>query len=143
MWVCQRFWNVLALWLNFLDSLCHRNFSKEFSSIAILKSPMKMKLYVLLCSSVSRFKHSRCLEIEFLWGLYKQFKNHFLFLKLNSKERLSVLHCDLHCNKRDGMSSLIYYRRPPPLSFLWYLYGEVKAILNGRKGMNHSVSSQK
>ena len=78
---------------------------------------------VLLCWSMTQFKHSRWLEIEFPWGFYEQFKNHFLFLKLISTERLSILHCDLHCHKHDGMSSLIYNRRPRPLSFLLYPVG--------------------
>ena len=60
----------------------------------------------------------------------KTIKKHLLFLKLISTERLSILHFDLHCNKRDEMSSLIYNRRPPPLSFLSYLYGVVKPTLN-------------
>ena len=76
-------------------------------------------------------KHSS----EFLWGLYEQFKNHFPFLKLISTERLSMLQWDLDCNKRDGVSSLIYNRRPAPLSFLSYLCGVVKpSILNWAKG---------
>ena len=41
-----------------------------------------------------------------------------------------MLHCNLHCNKRDGISSLIYNSGPPPLSFLSHLYGVVKPILN-------------
>ena len=73
------------------------------------------------------FKRSRWLETEFLWGLYEQFKNRFVFLKLISTEGLSILHWDLHYNKRDGTSSLICNRRPPPLAFLSYLYGLVKA----------------
>ena len=73
-----------------------------------------------------QFKQSRCLEIEFLWGLYKQYKNFSLFLKLISTKILSILHCDLHSNKHDWMSSLIYNGRPHPLSFLSYLYGVVE-----------------
>ena len=86
-----------------------------------------------------RFKHSSCLETEFLYGWYNQFENHFLFLKLISTERLSILHCDLHCNKSDGMSSLIYNRRQPRLLFLSYLYGVVKpSILNWAEGNESS-----
>ena len=63
--------------------------------------------------------------------MYEQFKNHFLFFELISTERLFTLHWDLDFNKRDGMSSLIYNRKPPPLSFLSYLYGVMKpSILN-------------
>ena len=65
-------------------------------------------------------------------------KNHFLLLKLISPERLSTLHCNLHCNKRDGISSLIYNSGPPPLSFLSHLYGVVKPILNWAEGKKSS-----
>ena len=120
-----------------------KKFFTEFSSIPTLKSPMKMKLsWVLVCSSMTWFKNSRWLETEFLWGLCEQFKNHFLFFKLISTKKLSILHWDFGCNKRDGMSSLICNRRPPPLSFLSYLYGMVKPILNWAEGNKSSFVSE-
>ena len=61
--------------------------------------PIKIKLSkLLLCSLIRRFKHSRWFEIKFWWGLYKQFRNHFLFLKLTVTERVSMLHFDLLIN---------------------------------------------
>ena len=107
-------WSLIKLLRQFMS----QNFFIEFPSIPSLKSPMKKKLsYVLLCSSMTWLKYSRWLEIEILWGLYEQFKNHFLFFKLIWTERFSILHWDLDCNKRDGMASLIHNRRPPLLSF--------------------------
>ena len=108
-------WSLIKLLRQFMS----QNFFIEFPSIPSLKSPMKKKLScVLLCSSMTRFRYSKWFEIEILWGLYEQFKNHFLFFKLIWTERFSILHWDLDCNKRDGMASLIHNRRPPLLSFL-------------------------
>ena len=117
-----------------------QRFFIEFLPIPTLKSPMKMKLSQdLLCSSMTQFKHSRWLDFEFLWGFYEQFKNPFLLFKLISTERLPVLRWDLDSNKSDGMSSLMYNRRSPPLSFLLCVYGVVKfSILNWAKGNESS-----
>ena len=91
---------------------------------------MKIKLSkLLLCSSIRRFKHSRWFEIEFWLGLYEQFRNHFLFLKLTATERVSMLHFDLLINNLDCISLRIYRRSPPSFLFLSYLYGTLKPFI--------------
>ena len=84
---------------------------------------------LLLCSSIRRFKHSRWFEIRFWCGLYEQFRNHFLFLKLTATERVSMLHFDLLINNLDCISSRMYRRSPPPFPFLSYLYGTLKPFI--------------
>ena len=42
--------------------------------------------------SIKSFKDSRCFRIKLWGGLYEQFKNHFLFPKLTSNERVLILH---------------------------------------------------
>ena len=58
--------------------------------------------------------------------IVEQIKNHFSFVKLISTARLSILHCDLYCNKRD----IMYKRRTPIFPFLSYLYGVVRPSIS-------------
>ena len=90
--------------------------------------PIKLKLSkLLLCLSVWRFKHSIWFEIKFWWGLYEQFRNHFLFLKLTTTERVSLLVSMLllliHISLR------MYRRSPLRFPFLSYLYGTLKPFI--------------
>ena len=49
----------------------------------------KKKLSVSIYSPIKEFKESRRLKIEFLYGLYDPFKNHFLFFELISTDIVS------------------------------------------------------
>ena len=95
-----------------------------------VKTPYKNKVVkLLLCSSMRQFKHSRWFDIKFWRGLYEQFRNHFLFLKLTATKRISMLHFYLLINNLDCISSRMYRRSPPPFSFLSYLYGTLKPVI--------------
>ena len=65
-------------------------------------------------------------------------KNNFFFSNWFPRKDFLYCICDFHCNTHDGMYSLIYNRRPPPLLFLPYLYGVVKPILNWVEGNESS-----
>ena len=60
-------------------------------------------------------------------GLYKQFRNYSLFLKLTATERVSMLHFDLLINNLDCISSRMYRRSPPPFPSL--SYGTLKPFI--------------
>ena len=118
-----------------------QKFFIEISSIPTLKCPIRTKLSkILLCSSMTCLSVQGDLKLNFYEDCTSNLKTAlFFWSQLISTEGLSILHWDLHCNKRDGTSSLIYNRRPPPLSFLSYLYGLVKpSNLNWTKGIESS-----
>ena len=71
------------------------------------------------------------------------YQNHYHF-KLTSTDIVSVKHCDLQNNWRDGVSSRIYIRSSPPLLFLSNVNGALNpSILNWAKEMSHQVLFQK
>ena len=116
--------------MRFLKPFRSQKFIIELWLEDTLNSPIKIKFSkLLLCSSIRRFKHSRWFEIKFWWGLYEQLRGHFLFLKLTSTERVSMLHFDLLINNLDFISSRMYRRSPPPFPFLSYLYETLKPFI--------------
>ena len=82
-----------------------------------LRSPRKMKLSYF-DESRSRFPPilSTCLLTRFLFGLYEQHNNDFLFLIFNSTQNASKLGSIF--NRVDGASSLIQSSKHPLFSFL-------------------------
>ena len=63
-------------------------------------------------------------------GLYEQFRNYSLFLKLTATERISMLHLDLLINNLYCISSRMCRRSTPPFPFLSYLYGTLKPFIS-------------
>ena len=115
------------------DSLCHKSF-RQHLHWNLLNNLLNRFCCVQQWRGLST---QGALKLNFYEDSTSILKNHFLFLKLIvSAERIPILHCDLHCNNRDRMSSLIYNRRP--LTFLSYLYGVVKPILNRTEGNKSS-----
>ena len=127
---CQNFLKHVGTLKRFLKSLRSQKFINELRLVEPLKSPIKIKLSkMLLCSSISRFNHSRWIEIKFWWGVHEQFRNYFLFVKLTATERVSVLHFDLLINNLDYILSRMYRRNPPSFPFFSYLYGILKPFI--------------
>ena len=70
---------LIKLFRQFMSQKCFI----EFPSIPTLNLLWKWSYYrFLLYSSMTRFYRSSWLKSRFLWWLYEQLKNHFLFLKL-------------------------------------------------------------
>ena len=81
-------WNRLRRFVSISSiHVCLSGFSKHVVSlIKLFRQFTSQKAYIC-----------QWIEIEFYWGLYEQFRNHFLFLKLISAERL------LYCNAIYGV----------------------------------------
>ena len=119
------------------DSLCHKNFLWSFRQ-HLHWNLLNNLLNRFCCVQQWRGLSTQgALKLNFYEDCTSILKTTF-WSSQRSAERIPILHCDLHCNNRDGMSSLIYNKRPPPLTFLSYLYGVVKPILNWTEGNKSS-----